>query len=323
MKLKFAGGVLATLSVAAVSLAGVLASSETAAQAPVTMGVDTDPTGNTATSLGPIDSCVSVSTGDTFEVDLFITDVADLVAWEAYFEYDMTVVNVVKRNVMMFEAAEPKSRVFDLSEALPDIEGHYRMTVADIAEPPAPESGSGTLGRLTLKAVGPGVSPANILVIDIDSDGKRDGGPFLTSAAGEPIGDVDGNGVFDGPISNAQIAVDTACPATTASPAPTEPVASPSPTAPVASPSPTSPVASPSPTPSAPASPEATATPIRTPTVTPPPASPTAPAAEDGASASGGGPPWLVVGAAGGAAALAALAAGGAALVYARRRSLR
>ena len=312
MKLKFAGGVLATLSVAAVSLAAVLASSETAAQAPVTMGVDTDPTGNTATSLGPIDSCVSVSTGDTFEVDLFITDVADLVAWEAYFEYDMTVVNVVKRNVMMFEAAEPKSRVFDLSEALPDIEGHYRMTVADIAEPPAPESGSGTLGRLTLKAVGPGVSPANILVIDIDSDGKRDGGPFLTDAAGKPIGDVDGNGVFDGPISNAQIAVDTTCLATTASPSPTTPVASPSPTAPVASPSPT---------PSAPASPEATATPIRTPTATPPPASATAPAPEDEGSASSGGPPWLVVAA--GAAALAALAVGGAALVYVRRRSFR
>jgi len=316
MKMTFAGGVLAGLLLAAAaSLAAVLASGETAAQAPVTMGVDADPTGNTATSLGPTDPCVSVSTGDTFEVDLFITDVADLVAWEAYFEYDMTVVNVVGRDVMMFEAADPRSRVFDLSEALPDIDGRYRMSIADFAEPPAPESGSGTLGRLTLKAVGAGISPANILVLDIDSDGKRDAGPFLTSAAtGEPIGDVDGNGVFDGPISQAQIAVDTACPATTASP---------SPTTPVASPSPTGPVASPSPTPSTPATPEATATPTRTPTATPPPASPTANAPGDEGSASGGGPPWLIVAAAGSVAALAALAAGGAALLYVRRRSFR
>jgi hypothetical protein len=303
MKMKFAGGVLAGLLLAAAaSLAAVLAGGETAAQAPVTMGVDADPTGNTATSLGPIESCVSVSTGDTFQVDLFITDVTDLVAWEAYFEYDMTVVNIIDRDVMMFQAADPRSRVFDLSEGLPDIDGRFRMTVADIAEPRAPESGSGVLARLTLKAVGAGVSPANLFLLDIDSDGKRDAGPFLTSAAGKPIGDVDGNGVFDGPISQAQIAVDTACSATTASP------------------SPTAPVASPSPTPSTPATLKATATPIRTPTATPPPASPTATAPEDGKSASAGGPPWLIVAVAG---SVAALAAGGAALVYVRRRSLR
>lgn len=211
MKMKFVGWVLASLSLAAaVSLAAVLGG-ETAAQGPVTMGVDADPRGNTAASLGPIDSCVSVSRGDTFEVDLFITNVADLVAWEAYFEYDMTVVNVVGRDVMMFQAAEPGSRVFDLSETLPDIDGRYRMSVVDMAESSASESGSGVLGRLTLRAVGAGVSPANLLLFDIDSDGKIDSGPFLTSAAGEPIGDIDGNGVFDGPISQAQIAVDAAC----------------------------------------------------------------------------------------------------------------
>jgi len=296
MKMKFVGGVLASLSLAAaVSMAAVLASGETAAQAPVTMGVDADPTGNTAASLGPIDSCVSVSMGDTLEVDLFITNVADLVAWEAYFEYDMTVVNVAGRDVMMFEAGEPRSRVFDLSEALPDIDGRYRMSVVDIAEPSAPESGSGVLGRLTLKAVGAGVSPANLLLLDIDSDGKIDAGPFLTSATGEPIGDIDGNAVFDGPISHAQIAVDADCPGTTASPSPTTPVASPSPT------------------------PPAPATAIGTPTATPPPASPTAPAPADGDSASDGGPPWLIVAAAGSVAALAALAAGGGAVIYIRR----
>lgn len=304
--MKFVGWVLAGLSLAAaVSLAAVLGGGQTAAQGPVTMSLDADPTGNTATSLGSTESCVSVSTGDKFEVDLFITNVADLVAWEAYFEYDMTVVNVVGRNVMMFLAEEPGSRVFDLSETLPDIDGRYRMSVVDIAESSTPESGSGVLGRLTLEAVGGGVSPANIFLLDIDSDGKIDSGPFLTSAAGEPIGDIDGNGVFDGPISHAQIAVDTACPGG------------------VPAPSPTTPVASPSPTPSAQATPEATATAIRTETATPPPASPTTTAPEDEESASDGDPLWLVVAVAGSVAALAVLAAGGAALVYVRRGSSR
>jgi len=301
MKMKFVGWVLAGLSLAAaVSLAAVLGDGETAAQGPVTMGLDADPTGNTAASLGPIDSCVSVSTGDEFEVDLFITDVTDLVAWEAYFEYDMTVVNIVSRDVMLFLAKEPGSRVFDLSETLPDIDGRYRMSVVDLAESSVPESGSGVLGRLTLKAVGSGVSPANIFLLDIDSDGKMDAGPFLTNAAGEPIGDVDGNGVFDGSISHAQIAVDTACSAATASPTP---------------------VASPPPTPSVPATPEATVTAIRTETATPPSASPTAAGPGDEGSASNSGPPWLIVAVAGGVAGLAVLAAGGTALFYVRRGS--
>ena len=306
MKLKFAGWLLAGLSLAAaVSLAAVLGDGETAAQGPVTMGVDADPSGNTAASLGPIDPCVSVSKGDEFEVDLVITNVTDLVAWEAYIEYDITVVNIVGRDVMLFLAEDSGSRVFDLSETLPDIDGRYRMSVVDMAESSVPESGSGVLGRLTLKAVGDGVSPANIFLLDIDSDGKMDAGPFLTNAAGEPIGDVDGNGVFDGPISHAQIAVDTACPATTASP------------------SATTPVASPSPTPSVPATPEATATAIRTETATPPSASPTAAGPGDEGSASNSGPPWLIVAVVGGVAVLAILAVGGAALAYVRRGSSR
>jgi len=296
MKTESVGGVLAGLLLAAaVSLGAILTHGETAAQAPVTMGVDADPTGNTATSLGPIDSCVSVSTGDTFEVDLFIADVADLAGWEASLEYDMTVINVVSRDVMMFQAAEPESRVFDLSEALPDLDGRYRMTVLDTAAPSATESGLGVLARLTLKAMAAGVSPANLLLLDIDGDGKMDGGPFLTSSEGEAIGDIDGNGVFDGPISNAQIAVDTACPSGTPVPPGTTPTAVPTLTA----------------TP-----PAATATPTA-PAVSPTPGVP--PAMEGDESEGTNGPPWMIVYAAGGVAGLAILVAGGVALARLRR----
>lgn len=267
MKMILASVTLAgTILALAVWAGGDLARAQDDAQDTVSIGVDADPAGNTATSLGPIDSCVSVSTGDTFQVDVFVTDVRDLLAWEAYFAYDMAIVNILDRDVMMFQAANPGSNVFDVSEGLPDIDGSYRVAAADLARPHAPDSGSGVLSTLTLKAVGVGISPASLSPIDVNGDGTIDLGPFLTDSQGESISDPDGDGFFDGPISNAQIAVDTACPAGT-------PVASP--TAP--SPSPTPPTAiSPTPerTPGS-SAPGTTPTLAQPETATPPPVSPT------------------------------------------------
>jgi hypothetical protein len=271
MKMMLAGIALAGMLVAFTAWAeGNPARGEGAAQGTVSIGVDADPTGNTATSLGPIDSCVSVRSGDTFQVDIFVTDVVDLLAWETYFSYDMTVVKITDRDVMMFQAANPGSQVFDASEGLPDIDGRNRIAAADISEPPAPDSGSGVLARLTLEAVGSGVSPASLSPIDVNGDGIIDYGPFLRDAQGTSVGDADGDGFFDGPIINAEIAVDTACPGGTS----------------VASSTPT-PVP-PSQTPSASPTHVTTPTETETPTATPPVASPTATAAV--ASPTPGGP---------------------------------
>jgi hypothetical protein len=239
-----------------------------------------------------------VSTGDTFQVDVFVTDVTDLLAWETYFVYDMSVINVVSRDVMMFQAANAGSNVFDVSEGLPDIDGHYRIAAVDLADPPAPDSGSGVLAKLTLEAVGPGVSPLSLSPIDINEDGSIDLGPSLKNSEAESIGDLDSDGFFDGPIANAQIAVDTACPERT-------PLASP--TVIPASPTPES---SPS------AIPDATAAPTGTPTATVA-ASPTVPASpsDDEGSAWTGGPAIIgyILG------GLAAVLLGGAALLAIRR----
>jgi len=197
----------------------VLGEAETIAQGTVTLGVDADPTGNTATSLGTIEPCISVSINDTFDIDIFITDVTDLLGWETYFVYDMSVANIIGRNVQMFQAANPGSNVFDASEALPDADGQYRLAAVDIAEPLAPDSGSGVLARLTLQAVGAGVSPANLALLDVNEDGTADLGPSLTDVEGDHIGDLDDDSLFDGPISSARIAVDTACPEATVTPA--------------------------------------------------------------------------------------------------------
>jgi len=265
MKIILAGAALAGVLLA-MWAGAILHGKESAAQVTVTVGVDADPTGNTATSLGPIDSCLSVSTGDTFDIDIFITDVADLLAWETYFVYDMSVISIVSRDVMMFQAANPGSNVFDVSEGLPDIDGYYRIAAVDLAEPPAPDSGSGVLARLTLKAIGPGVSPLSLSPLDINGDGTMDLGPWLKDSEGESISDLDGDGFFDGPISDAQIAVDRACPGGTPVATPAVPGASPSPAAP-ATPSVETPGISPTP--------EAPAAATGTPTSMPQPGSPT------------------------------------------------
>jgi len=260
-----------------------------------------------------MDSCVSVTSGDTFDVDVFVTDVADLLAWETYFVYDMSVINIVSRDVMMFQAANSGSNVFDVSEGLPDIDGQYGVAAVDLAEPPAPDSGSGVLARLTLKAVGAGISPASLSPVDVNSDGTIDLGPWLKDFQGEPISDPDGDGFFDGPIVNAQIAVNAPCPGGTPVASPTAHAASPTPTSAI-SPTPERPPGSPTP--------ETTPTIVQTVPATPPSASPTpgslVPTEDEGSAWTGG--PAIIGYILGG---LAAVLLGGAVLLAIGRRRAR
>ncbi|MGQ9674592.1 MAG: cohesin domain-containing protein, partial [Chloroflexota bacterium] len=202
---------LAVLVTAALSLAALLFGSQVVLQeghlpgvAPAlsqgvtTIGVDADPTqspANTATSLGSIESCISVASNDTFDVDIFITDVTDLLSWEMDFQYASSVVNVSAVNVKMFQAANPGSNVFNASESTPDSDGSFHVSAAELGVG-AEDSGSGVLARLTLKAVGPGASPADLL------------SAMFRDKNNQFIGDTNGDGYFDGPVFNAQIAVD-------------------------------------------------------------------------------------------------------------------
>lgn len=311
MRMVLAGAALAAVVVALAASAGsVLTEGHSAAQGVVTIGVDADPTGNEPTSLGPIDSCASVRTGDTFQVDIFVTDVTDLLAWETYLSYDISILNVEDRDVKMFQAANAGSRLFDVSEALPDIDGRYGVAGADIAAPPAPDSGSGVLARVTLKAIGAGVSPLSLSPIDINNDGSLDLGPFLKDVNAESISDSDGDGFFDGPITNAEIVVGGACPGGTPLPSPTS-TATPVPTA-SSSPEPTeTPTATAAASPTAPVSPT-----VGTPTASPTPGAP----GQDGGTSSDDGPPWVVIASVVGGVA-AVLLAGASLLVIRRRRA--
>lgn len=254
-----------------------------AAQQAVSLAVDADPSGNTATSLGSADECAGVATGDSFQVDIVVRDVEDLLGWEAYVIYDASVLKLTDRDVRMLLAANAESNVFDASDAPVSANGRYRVAAADIADPPAPDSGSGLLARLTFDAVAPGVSLVALPRLDVTGDGRPDVGPILTAAGGQRIGDSDGDAFFDGPTADAWIAVDTPCPS--------EPPPLPS-------------VTPFTPPPSTPAViPTRSATPLATPTPTPTP--PTA----TGASDDGDDLPWpLMAGLGAGVAVLTASA---------------
>ena len=169
------------------------------------LGVDAEPSGNSATSLGDIDRCVSVGTNATFSIDLWIMDVTDLSGWQSHFQYDGSLLSVVGIEAEMFQAANPGSQVLDLSDPVPDSDGDYFAAAADLVIE-ASDSGSGVLARVTLQAKGSGRAMAGLA------------SPLLVNKDAMPIGDTDGDTYFDGPTYDAEIAIGLPCSGATASP---------------------------------------------------------------------------------------------------------
>jgi len=209
---------LAALALALALMALTATSPGVSAQGP-RLSVDADPQGNGPTQMGSPTPCLSVANGDSFQLDIVVDDVQELLAWEIYFEYDPTIVKIVGRDVRMFQDANPGSSVFDVSDSLPDSDGLYLLSAVDTADPPSPDSGSGVLARLTLTATAPGISAASFARRDLNDDGILDRGSLLRNIDAEAIGDSDGDTLFDGQSDNAQIAVDMPCPGDSPGPA--------------------------------------------------------------------------------------------------------
>lgn len=203
----------AGLSALAISFLSVLTGGYTPAalaQGSSSLAIDVDPSGNTATLLDTRQVCVEVSSGDTFDIDITVENVEDLSAWEAYLGFDNDVVHVVGRDVQMFLTSSPGANAFDLSASVPhDSDTPYRVGAANIADPPEGVSGSGVLARLTLEAVGPGVTELSIGLQQ--SDIGQPAGPTLTDVNANQIADSDGDAFFDAPILGANVAVDESC----------------------------------------------------------------------------------------------------------------
>ncbi|MDO8614945.1 MAG: cohesin domain-containing protein [Dehalococcoidia bacterium] len=182
-----------TLLVAAVAvliLSAAAAATQTLAQAPaITIGIDTDPTDNQALSLGTIESCRVVQPGDSFEVDVFAKGIPPaaglsngLSGFAFNVKYDPAIIKVTAINTdLMLSGAGPRNP-FEVADPLPDSDGSFRIDEADLSR--NFESGDGVLLRLTLQAVGPGLSTL------IVGDDEADGVPDVLGAAGNPKYDI-------------------------------------------------------------------------------------------------------------------------------------
>lgn len=202
----------------AVTLPSAAETPATALAAGVTLGVDVDTAGNSGSSLGAIDSCKRVEVNNSFDVDLYITDVTGLRAWEYYLAFDPTKIHVTAQQFMMVAG-------FDASDPVPDSHSPHFVGVGATSQ----VSGSGVLARLTFQAGAGGVS--NIAIAHNPAWPRLSGN--------DPIGDTTGDGYFDGQLIAGSVAVGQDCPGgpiVTNTPGPTTapptqvPTPSPSPT---------------------------------------------------------------------------------------------
>ena len=98
------------------------------------VGIDVDPTGNTATSLGTIESCISVTPGQQFSIDVFVTEIPlgdDLAGFNYEINFDDSRVGIIAQNHNQLLASTSGSSVIDLSEAVPDTVSHHAVLAAD------------------------------------------------------------------------------------------------------------------------------------------------------------------------------------------------
>jgi hypothetical protein len=203
---------LLTLAIAALGFATLHGDTATPSvqAAGITLGVDVTTDGNAASALGTIDNCKRVEVGDDFDIDVYITDVTGLQAWDAFFAFDGALLTLTGQQQMMVSG-------FTASDPVPDSGPHHHFLGYGAT---TKVDGSGVLVRLTFHASAPGVTTASISYNPL--------GPHLNPGS-DPI-------AFDGPILPASIAIGQDCPITpvvTESPraTPTQsPTPSPSPT---------------------------------------------------------------------------------------------
>lgn len=178
-----------------------------------TLAVDAGIEGNEPDAVGPIEDCFQADAGDEFQMDVVVENITDLLAWQIYLTYDPAVLTVTDHDVKLFQQANAGSAVFDLSAAVPDNSGRHSLAAFDSADPPQPDSGSGVLARVTLRAVGEGGTEVGFDARDVNNDGVLDVGTLLRDIDAQPIGDENGDSYFDGEAAPALVVVGGECPA--------------------------------------------------------------------------------------------------------------
>lgn len=130
------------------------------------LAIDADPSGNTATSLGSIDSCISTTTGSDVTVDLIVDEVPSdhpIASYQIEILYDPEILDVTAVDNEQLLAAEGQYEGFEgLTDPLPDSDGNLTVSNLDLASEPITfdnmETGPGVISRITFSAKSAGTS---------------------------------------------------------------------------------------------------------------------------------------------------------------------
>ena len=141
------------------------------------VGIDTDikrTAANTATSLGSLKRCNTLTSGGSLTIDIAADGVplvgdagGGIIAFQFVLHYDPAKVKVSASNHDMLLAANAGSSLVSLGDATPDADGSFLVAVTDFGLSTTPESGSGVLARITLEGVAPGVSSLTLTDVAI------------------------------------------------------------------------------------------------------------------------------------------------------------
>jgi hypothetical protein len=231
-KVLFGAGITIVIPALAIASLWLADSQGKTAQAnpDLTLGIDADTTTTPADSNGdgiwdePLDwglleGCREVTVGQDFTIDVFVSDVTDLTAFEILLTYDPDLLSVTSVDGERFLDADPDSNLFVYgAEYSPPPPPHrYSVAAVDLYSPSidAAESGSGVLVEFGLHAEAQGISSLSINTkVDTDGDTEIDQGTYLQDAYNNRLGDTDGDGFFDGRMLDGAIGIDVTMPDT-------------------------------------------------------------------------------------------------------------
>ena len=196
----------------------------------VTVGIDTNVTGNTALALsGSFQACRVITGTQTIDVDLYVTGLSDIASFESYIKYDTDIITIAKPGAsnqgqnsrFMLQQAQPSppgNNFTNTSEALPDTAnpGEYRVGGYDTVSIPGTQDPDpigdthkdGVLVRLEIQGK-PGLG--GFTSLQISPHGPSNGlGIFIKDSSGLiNVGDGGDSDVFVDNVVNGGIVVDT------------------------------------------------------------------------------------------------------------------
>jgi len=189
----------------------------------VTIGLDTNTTGNSALALGSLEACRVINFGEIIDIDLYIQGVDDIASFETYIKYDTSKIIILgpgdssqnNNDQFLLQQAQATNNFQNVSETLPDSAnpGIYRVGGADLSVTPQfPDPDpvgfthkDGVLVRLQIRG-NSGLGGFSTLQISQFPQGPGTLGTTVVDSSGNPVGDGNGDSFAD-TVLNASIVV--------------------------------------------------------------------------------------------------------------------